>query len=68
MTFENSFESAKVSRKKVLKNVGYFDARKSDYSMEKVNFAENTLIYLNQSYVTVRKNQKIFYHDYFVRE
>ena len=36
--------------------------------MEKVNFAENTLIYLNQSYVTVRKNQKIFYYDYFVRE
>ena len=32
--------------------------------MEKVNFPENTLFYVNQSYPTVKK--KIFYSEYFV--
>ena len=50
-TFENDFASA-VSGEKVWKNFDYFDAIKSDYSMEKVDFPENTLFYLNQSYLT----------------
>ena len=65
-TFENDLGSVEVSGEKVWKNFGYFDARKSDYSMEKVNFPENTLFYLNQSYLTVKKNKKIFYCDYFI--
>ena len=65
-TFENDLGSVEVSREKVWKNFGYFDARKSDYSMEKVNFPANTLFYLNQSYLTVKKNKKNFYCDYFI--
>ena len=65
-TFENDLGSVEVSREKVWKNFGYFDARKSDYSMEKVNFPENILFYLNQSYLTVKKNKKNFYCDYFI--
>ena len=65
-TFENDLGSVEVSGEKVWKNFGYFDARKSDYSMEKVNFPENTLFYLNQSYLTVKKNKKNFYCDYFI--
>ena len=34
--------------------------------MEKVNFPENTLIYLNQAYLAVKKNQKKFCCDYFI--
>ena len=34
--------------------------------MEKANFTENTLIYLNKRYLTVKKNKKIFYCDYFL--
>ena len=33
--------------------------------MEKVNFPENTLFSVNQSYLTVKKI-KIFYSEYFV--
>ena len=66
VTFENDLGSVEVSGEKVWKNFGYFDARKSDYSMEKVNFPENTVFYLNQSYLTVKKNKKIFYCDYFI--
>ena len=64
--FENNIRSVEVSVEKVRKNVGYFDARKSDYSMKKVNFPENILFYLNQSYLTTKKNNKIFYCDYFI--
>ena len=59
-TFENDLSSVEVSGEKVLKNSSYFDARKSDYLMEKVNFPENILFYLNQSYLTVKKNKKFF--------
>ena len=34
------------------------DVTKSDYSMEKVNFPENKLFYLNQSYLTDKKTKR----------
>ena len=34
--------------------------------MKKVNFPENALFYLNQSYLTVKKNKKIYYCDFFI--
>ena len=34
--------------------------------MEKVNFLENALFYLNQSYLTVKKNKKGYYCDFFI--
>ena len=36
--------------------------------MAKVNFQENTLFYLNQSYLTIKKNKQIYYCDYFIIE
>ena len=32
--------------------------------MEKLNFPENSLIYFNQAYLTVKKNKKIFYCNF----
>ena len=63
-TFENQLGSQEVSGERVWRNFGYFDTRKSDYSMEKVNFPENTLLYINQAFLTVKKNKNIFYCDY----
>ena len=60
-SFENDFGSAEVSGENVWKNFGYLDARKSDYSMEKVNIPQNTLFYLNQSY-----HRENFYCDYLI--
>ena len=65
-TFENDIGSTEVSWEKVWCNYGLFDARKNDYSMEKVNFSENALIFLNKSYLTVKKNNKMFCCDYFM--
>ena len=65
-TFENQLGSQEVSGERVWRNFGYFDTRKSDYSMEKVNFPENTLLYINQAFLTVQKSKNIFYCDYYV--
>ena len=62
-TFENNLGPEEVSSERVRRRYGFFDVRKSDYSMEKVNFPENALYYENQSYLTVKKN-KIFYCDF----
>ena len=64
--FENDLVSVEVSGEKVWKNFGYFDARKLDCPMEKVTFSENTLFYLSQSHLTVKKNKNIFYFDCFI--
>ena len=65
-TFENEIESEEVSGERVWRKYGYFNAGKSDYSMEKVNFPENTLLYINQSNLTVKITEKIFYCDLFI--
>ena len=46
-TFENEIGSEEVSSERICKQYGFFDARKSDYSMEKVIFPKNTRFYLN---------------------
>ena len=58
----------KVTQKCLGKRCGefFFEARRSDYNMEKVNFPENTLLYVNQSYLTVQKNKTIYYCDYYI--
>ena len=63
--FENDIESGEVSGERIWRNSGYFGSTKPYYSMEKVNFLENTLFYVNQSYLSVTK-KKIFYSEYFV--
>ena len=59
-TFENDLGSVEVSREKVWKNFGYFDARKSDYSMEKVNFPENTLFTSINRTLPSRRTREFF--------
>ena len=34
--------------------------------MEKLNFPENSLFYINQSYLAIKRNKKIYYADYFL--
>ena len=57
-TFENEIGSEEVSGERVWKRFAHFDAPKSDYGMEKVNYPENTIFYVNQAYLTVKKSKK----------
>ena len=65
-TFENDFGSGVVSGE-VWKKFGYFEAWKPNYSMKKVNFPENILFYLNQSYLTIKKKKSIVTIFFLVR-
>ena len=56
-TFENEIGSEEVSAERVWQ-YGFFDSQTSDFAMEKVNYLENTILYLNQTYLTVKKTQK----------
>ena len=65
-TIENQNETVDVFGEKIWKKHGFFNAIKSDFNMEKVNYPENTLFYINQVYLTVKKNKKMFHCDYFI--
>ena len=34
--------------------------------MDKENFPENSIIYLNQVYLTIKDNKRLFYTNYFI--
>ena len=65
-TIENENETVEMSGEKIWKKHDFFNAIKSDFNMEKVNYPENPLFYINQAYLTVKNNTKIFYCDYFI--
>ena len=46
--------------------MAFLNAIKPDFNMEKVNYQENNLFYINQAYLTIKKNKNIFYCDYFI--
>ena len=64
--FESKIGSEEISAERVWRQYGFFDSGKSYYSMEKVNYPENTILYLNQAYLTVKENKTIYYRDFFV--
>ena len=53
--FENKIGSEEISAERVWRQYGFFDSGKSYFSMEKVNYPENTILYLNQAYLTVKE-------------
>ena len=65
-TIENENETVVVFGDRVWKKHGFFNAIKPDFNMEKVNHPVNTLFYINQAYLTVKNNKKIFYCDDFI--
>ena len=45
---------------------GYFSTQACDFSIEKANFPENTIFYINQAYLSYKDNKKIYYNDIFI--
>ena len=64
-TFDNEIGSEEFPGEKVWRNYRYFDARKSDYLMEKVNYPENTfsksILNFDNSYFDFLKNELQFF-------
>lgn len=40
---------------------GYFKQQACDFHIDKNNFPENSIIYINQGYLTVKDNKNMFY-------
>ena len=45
---------------------GYFKQQPCDFGMDKENFPEYVIIYINQGYLTIKGNRKLFYADYYL--
>ena len=50
----------------VWREYGYFKQQSCDFGMEKENFPENSIIYLNQGCLTIKDNRKLYYADYYI--
>ena len=59
-------EVSEIAGEPIRKEDGYFGNFRTGFTLEKVNFPENSLFYVNQGYVTIQKSKKIFYADYHV--
>ena len=46
-----------------MKQGGIFGNVRTDFNLEKVNFPENLLFYVNQGYLTIQNSRKIYYGD-----
>ena len=63
LTAEKS--SFKRNTANVWKEYGHFKQQPCDFSIDKENLPENTIIYLNQGYQSYKDNKKVYYGDYF---
>ena len=45
---------------------GYFKQQPCDFHMDKDNFQENSVIYINQGYLSVKDNKRMFHADYYI--
>ena len=45
---------------------GYFKKQLCNFGMKKENFPKNSIIYVNQGYLTIKDNKKLYYRDYYI--
>ena len=45
---------------------GYFKQQTCDFGLDKENFPESSLIYLNKGYLTIKDNRTVFYADHYL--
>ena len=59
-------EVSEIAGESIRKQGGIFGNVRTDFNLEKVNFPENLLFYVNQGYLTIRKSRKIYYDEYHI--
>ena len=55
---KNERDLSEIAGEPVWKKFGCFKQLQTDFDLEKVNFPENALFYINQAYLTVKKSKK----------
>ena len=66
MTISTEKEQGKRNSTALFKNNGFFSSQVCDFSLEKTDLPENTILYLNQCYLSHKDNKKICYTDIFI--
>ena len=51
---------------RVWPNYGYFNQQLTDFKLKRKNHPEIWIIYINQAYLTVKNNKRMFYGDHFI--
>ena len=59
-------EVSEIAGESIWKQGGIFGNVRTDFNLEKVNFPENLLFYVNQGYLTIQNSRKIYYGDYHI--
>ena len=64
----NSQNTEKISGEQIWKKFSYFYDKKADFTIEKKNFPENALCYVNQAYLSTVKNGElaIYNHNFII--
>ena len=60
------FISFKRNTTDVWKNYGYFKQQPCDFSIEKANLPENTIVYINEANQSYKDNKRVYYVDYYL--
>ena len=50
----------------IWENFGYFGTQSCEFSIEKANFPENFVFYINQAYQSFKHGKKVYYTDVFI--
>ena len=61
-----NIEGEKKASEAVWQGNGYFGDINPDFSIHKKDFPKNTLIYINQAYLTVKDGDAMIYCDYII--
>ena len=54
------------STSRIWPEIGYFNNQLTNFNMKKVNYPENSVIYVNQAYLTVQNSKKMFYVNFYL--
>ena len=44
---------------------GYFKRQPRDFHLDKENYPENSILFINQRYLTIKDDKKLYYADYY---
>ena len=67
LLLSTSPQPGKISGEQIWKKNGFFSDGRADFNIEKKNFPENTLCYINQSYLsTVKGGELVIYNINFI--
>ena len=47
--------------------LGYFSGQTNNFNMQTLNYSGNSIIYVNQGYLTMKQDKRMFYADYHIR-